>query len=146
VHRVLVLPALLQVRGVVVPEFFLLFLRKILLLVCVEMFLHLPDNVLGLVVVLDLEVFWRPGHFIRVPAGRTKFPALEIVHVRECHALRAADDKVHNQMVMYATIIYTYRHTAWHDPLNALAGCRGRQIVSPMHSETLISAVHLIEM
>ena len=98
-----------QVRGVMVAQFLGLFRGKILLFRGVEVFLHLADDVLGLVVVMDIEIGRGLCHLISVPAGRTEFPALEIVHVGECPAARTPDYEVHNYEVIHAIIIKIYR-------------------------------------
>ncbi len=60
------------------------FLRsEILFLVGMEVFFHLPDDMLGLVVIYNLKVRWCFYHFMRMPAMGTEFPFLEMIHVRK---------------------------------------------------------------
>jgi hypothetical protein len=99
-----------QGRHVVVPEFCLLLVREIFLLVCMEVLFHLPHDMLGFVMVLNFKVRRRLCHFIGMSAERAEFPLLEPVHVREGPASsRAPDNEVHNYDVMRVIGLYKYR-------------------------------------
>ena len=60
------------------------FLRcEIFFLIGMEVFFHLLDDMLGLVVIKNLKVRRCFYHFMRMPAMGTEFPFLEMVHVRK---------------------------------------------------------------
>jgi hypothetical protein len=94
------MPLIAEMRGVMVPEFRRLLRCEILLLVGVEVLLHLLHDMLGLVVILDIEIRRGLHHLIRVPAHGTEFPLLVTVRIRECPASGAADDEVHAKGVI----------------------------------------------
>ena len=92
-----------QGSGIVMPELFSLFRRKILLFGLVEVLLHLFNDMLSFVVILDFEIRRRLCHLIGMSAVRAELPLLEPVHVREGPASpRAADNKVHDIWVLCA--------------------------------------------
>lgn len=94
---------------IVVAQFAQFLRSEVLFLGRMEVFFHLADDMLRFMVVFDIEIHRRPGHFIGVPAVGTEFPALEIVHVRKCPASRAPDDRVHDHEVIHAITIKIYR-------------------------------------
>lgn len=60
------------------------FLRtKILFLIGMEVFFHLFNDMLGLVIILNLKIYRRFYHFMRMSALRAELPALEMIHVRK---------------------------------------------------------------
>jgi hypothetical protein len=81
---------------IVVPELCFLLIREILLFVGVKVPFHLPDDMLGLVMVFNFEICRCLGYFVGMSAERAEFPLLEPVYVREGFASpRAPDNEVH---------------------------------------------------
>ena len=105
-------PAFAEGFGIMVAELGGLLGCEVFLLVLVEVLLHLPDNMLRLVEVLDIQIGRRPGNFMGMTALRAELPPLEAVHVRKRAAGRAPDDKVHDKEVMRVFVIKTYRRNA----------------------------------
>jgi hypothetical protein len=149
-HRVLVvLPLPFQVLGVMVAQLVGLFLGEVLLLGGMEMLLHLADDMLGLVMVLDIEIGRRLFYLIGVPALRTELPLLEVIGIGERPAPGAPDNEVHSHEVISRDQIKNISAHPFRQkpdiPSDVKPG--GNAPVNPaIHSETLISAVCLIEM
>jgi hypothetical protein len=80
---------------VMVSEFLRFFRREIFLFIRLEMFFHLPYDVLRFVVIPHIEIHLRILELIGMTASRAEFPLLEPVHVRKLRAHRATDDHVH---------------------------------------------------
>ena len=81
---------------VMVPEFRLLFVCKVLLVVGMEVPFHLPHDMLRFMVIFNFKVGRRFGYLVRMAAMRAEFPFLEAVNVRKCPASsRTTDDEVH---------------------------------------------------
>ena len=72
--------------GVVVPQLRSLFRCKIRFFCGMEMFLHLFYDMLGFVVVLNIQVSRCFYHFMGMPALRAELPFLKVIHVRKCPA------------------------------------------------------------
>ena len=92
-----------------VPELFGFFRCEIFLFGCLEVFFHLPDNVFGLMEVLHVEICRSFPYFVRMAAGRAKFPLLESVDIHKLCTPRAADNGIHNSLEMSACLLKTYR-------------------------------------
>jgi hypothetical protein len=82
-----------------VAEFRFLFVGEILLFCGMEIFFHLPHDMLSLVMIANLKVRRRFSYLIRMPAVGTEFPELEVIHIRKGPATGAAHDEVHVIMV-----------------------------------------------
>jgi hypothetical protein len=95
--------------GIVVSQLGSLFLGEVCLFCGMEMFFHLFDDMLGLVVILDFEVRRRLDHLVSMAALRAEFPPLEMIHVRELPASRTPDDTVHGNEVMRVVVLKNYR-------------------------------------
>jgi hypothetical protein len=98
-----------EMDGIVVAQFVLFLGSKILLLLLVDVLFHLPYNVLGLVMILNIKIRGCLRYLIRMPAQGTEFPLLETIRVRKPPAGRTTDDKVHDNVFIDAIIIYRYR-------------------------------------
>jgi hypothetical protein len=114
-----IMPFRAEVRRVVVAELLRLLGREVFLLRGLEVLFHLPHDMFGLVMVLDVEIGRCFSHLVRMPAHRAEFPFLVAVHVHKCPASRAADDKVHGNEVIDAIIIKTYRRPGAGDSTNS---------------------------
>ena len=110
-HRITPAP-LFQGFGVMVAELGRFFGRKILLLIRLQVFLHLPHNMFGLVKVLNIQVCRGAGNLLRMTTLRTEFPLLETIHVGERAARGAPDDEVHINVVIGVIVINKYRRFA----------------------------------
>jgi coenzyme F420-0:L-glutamate ligase/coenzyme F420-1:gamma-L-glutamate ligase len=95
--------------GIVMPEFFGLFRREILLFVGMEMLFHLFYDMFRFVEILHVEVDRGLPDFVRMAAGRAQFPLLEPVDVSKRRASRAADNYVHDNVLLSAGLLKTYR-------------------------------------
>jgi hypothetical protein len=92
------------------PSQFFGFLRgEILFFMGVQVFFHLPYDMLGIMVILHFKVRRNFCHFISVAADRTEFPFLEPVNIGKSSAPRTTEDMVHNYVVMRASLIKIYR-------------------------------------
>jgi hypothetical protein len=95
--------------GIMMAKFRRFLRREIFFLGSMQVFFHLLYDMFGLMKVLNIKIGWCPGYFLGVAAQRAEFPPLEPVHVRECPAGRAPDNKVHTNHVISAIVIKTYR-------------------------------------
>jgi hypothetical protein len=91
------------------PAKFLGFFRgKVLFFMGVQVFFHLPNNMLGVVIIFDFKVCWYFGNLVRVTTGRTQFPFLEPIHIGECSAPGTPEDMVHRYEVFSLSSIKIY--------------------------------------
>jgi hypothetical protein len=95
--------------GIMMAQFCSFFWREIGFLRGMEMFFHLFYNMFCLKVMLNLQVSRRFDYLVGMPAYRAELPFLETIHIRECFAGRAPDDKVHDKEVMRVILIKIYR-------------------------------------
>ncbi len=109
------LDPLAQRFGVMVAELGSFFRGEIFFLCCMQVFLHLLYNMLGLVEIMHLEVRGSFYYLMRMPALGAEFPFLEMVHVRKRTAGRAADDQVHGKDVMCFILLKIYRRFFYPD-------------------------------
>jgi hypothetical protein len=95
--------------SIVMTEFFGLFRREILLFVGMEMLFHLFHDMFRFVEILHVEVDRGLPYFVRVTAGRAQFPLLESVNVSKRRTSRTADNDVHDNVLLSAGLLKTYR-------------------------------------
>jgi hypothetical protein len=103
----------LQRVSIVMPELGRLFRCEILFLVCVQVLFHLLHDMLGLMVILDIQVCRGLGNLMGMATLRAEFPLLETIHVGERAARRAPDNEVHDNEVMRVIVIKIYRREGW---------------------------------
>ena len=94
--------------GIMPAQFFGFFRGEILLFMGMEVFFHLPYDMLGIMVIRNLQICRHPGNLVGVAAGRAKFPFLVPVHVRKRFAPRTPEDVVHKHEVISASSIKIY--------------------------------------
>ncbi len=90
------------------PQFFSLFGSEIFLLIRVEMFFHLFYEMLGFMMIPDIEINLDIPDLVRMSATGAELPLLEPVNVGKFFAHRTTDDSVHRYEVMRVRIIKTY--------------------------------------
>jgi hypothetical protein len=95
--------------GVMPSQFIGFFSGKILFFMGMQVFFHLFDDVLGIVVILHFKVRRNFCHFIGMAADRAEFPFLEPVNIGKRSAPRTTEDMIHNYVVMRASFIKMYR-------------------------------------
>ena len=94
--------------GVMPAQFLGLFRGKILLFTGMQVFFHLPYDVLGIVIIIHLKVCRDFSHLVGMAADRAQFPFLEPIHVRKSPAPRTAEYMVHKYEVISASYIKIY--------------------------------------
>jgi hypothetical protein len=94
--------------GIMPAQFFGLFRGEILFFIGVKVFFHLPDDVLGIVIILHLKVCRDFGHLVGMAADRAQFPLLEPIYIRKSPAPRTAENMVHKYEVISVSRIKIY--------------------------------------
>jgi len=97
--------------SIMMAQFLFFFLREIRFLRRVEVLFHLFYNMFCLDIICNLKVGRHFGNLMGMTAHRAELPFLETIHVRKRPAPRAADYKVHGNVVLCVILIKIYRRS-----------------------------------